>query len=87
MTKYINKFNKIDSKKKLEDNEGSDIESSPKRRKSFTATIVTCKESRGHYTLYNCLKNLPPTILDKFKFPGLFVRNFTRNIKSALDPG
>ena len=48
----MNKFNKIDSKKKLEDNEGSDIESSPKRCKSYTATIVTCKES-SHIYMYS----------------------------------
>ena len=34
------------------DNEGSDIESSPKRRKSYTATIVTCKES-SHIYMYS----------------------------------
>ena len=40
--------------------------------------------SRGHYTLYNSLKNLSPTILNVFKFPGLFVRDFTKNIKNGL---
>ena len=34
--------------------------------------------TRGHYTLYNSLKNLSPTILDVFKFPGLFVKDFTK---------
>ena len=43
--------------------------------------------SRGHYTLYNSLKNLPPTILDVFKFPWLFVRDFTKKIKIDIDLG
>ena len=43
--------------------------------------------SRGHYTLYDSLKNLSPTILDVFEFPGLFVRDFTKNINNDLALG
>ena len=44
----------MDRKRKLKDNEDSDIESSPKRRKSYTVdfTIVTCNES-SHIYMYS----------------------------------
>ena len=40
-----------------------------KKKMKNHISISRIAQARGHYTLYNSLKNLPLTILTAFKFP------------------